>query len=86
MKAIWENEPDTSPPVPAPVDAAGSRSRLTVMAARLDFEKAKLATGHFIFFMNVQEQIKKYIASQPESKYSDMQELHRIILDNNASM
>jgi Domain of unknown function (DU1801) len=28
--------------------------------------------------MNVQEQIKKYIASQPEPKRSDMQELHRI--------
>ena len=27
--------------------------------------------------MNVQEQIKKYIASQPEPKRSDMQELHR---------
>ena len=30
--------------------------------------------------MNVREQIKKYIASQPESKCSDMQELHHIIL------
>ena len=30
--------------------------------------------------MNVQEQIKKYITSQPESKRSDMQTLHRIIL------
>jgi hypothetical protein len=30
--------------------------------------------------MNVQEQIKKYIASQPEPKRSDMQELHRVIL------
>ena len=30
--------------------------------------------------MNAQEQIKKYIASQPEPKASDMQELHRIIL------
>jgi hypothetical protein len=29
--------------------------------------------------MNVQEQIQKYISSQPESKRSDMQELHRII-------
>jgi hypothetical protein len=27
--------------------------------------------------MNVQEQIKKYIADQPEPKRSDMQELHR---------
>ena len=30
--------------------------------------------------MNVQQQIEKYIASQPEPKCSDMQELHRIIL------
>ena len=30
--------------------------------------------------MNVQEQIEKYITSQPEPKRSDMQELHRIIL------
>ena len=30
--------------------------------------------------MNVQEQIKKYIASQPEPKRSDMQELHKLIL------
>ena len=30
--------------------------------------------------MNVQEQIKKYIISQPEPKRSDMQALHRIIL------
>ena len=30
--------------------------------------------------LNVREQIKEYIASQPEPKRSDMQELHRIIL------
>ena len=30
--------------------------------------------------MNVKEEIKKYIASQPESKRGDMQELHRLIL------
>jgi hypothetical protein len=30
--------------------------------------------------MNVQEQIKKYITSQPEPKRSDMQALHRITL------
>ena len=30
--------------------------------------------------MNVQEQIKEYITSQPEPKRSDMQELHRLIL------
>ena len=30
--------------------------------------------------MNVQEQIKKYIASQPEPKRSHMQELHRLTL------
>ena len=31
--------------------------------------------------MSIQEQIKKYITSQPEPKRSDMQELHRIILE-----
>jgi len=30
--------------------------------------------------MNVQEQIKEYIISQPEPKRSDMQELHRLML------
>ncbi len=30
--------------------------------------------------MNAQEQIKKYIASQPEPKRSDLQELHRLTL------
>lgn len=30
--------------------------------------------------MNVQEEINEYIISQPEHKRSDMQELHRIIL------
>jgi hypothetical protein len=30
--------------------------------------------------MNVQEQIQKYISSQPEPKRSDMRALHRIIL------
>lgn len=29
--------------------------------------------------MNIQQQIKKYIASQPEPKRSDMQELHKFI-------
>jgi len=31
--------------------------------------------------MNIQEQIAGYIAGQPEPKRSDMQELHRIILE-----
>lgn len=31
--------------------------------------------------MNIQEQIKAYIASQPEVKQIDMSELHRIILE-----
>ena len=31
--------------------------------------------------MNVQEQIQKYITSQPEPKRSDMQALHRAILE-----
>src|SRR6187402_60194 len=31
--------------------------------------------------MNVKAQIKEYITSQPEPKRSDMQELHRLILE-----
>ena len=31
--------------------------------------------------MNVQEQIKEYMATQPEPKRSDLQELHHIILE-----
>jgi len=31
--------------------------------------------------MDVKAQIKEYITSQPEPKHSDMQELHRIILE-----
>jgi hypothetical protein len=30
--------------------------------------------------MNVQEQIQKYIASQPEPKRNDLEALHRVIL------
>ena len=36
--------------------------------------------------MNVKEQIKEYITSQPEPKRSDMQELHRHHSASNASM
>jgi len=32
------------------------------------------------FYMNIQEQIKEYIASQPEPKRTDMQTLHHMIL------
>jgi hypothetical protein len=32
--------------------------------------------------MNIKEQIQKYIAGQPEPKRSDMQALHRLILQN----
>ncbi|MBB6111952.1 DUF1801 domain-containing protein [Mucilaginibacter lappiensis] len=31
--------------------------------------------------MNVQEQIKEYINSQPEAKRSDMQELHHLVME-----
>ena len=31
--------------------------------------------------MNIQKQIKEYITNQPEPKRSDMQELHRVILE-----
>ena len=36
--------------------------------------------------MNVQEQIEKYITSQPEPKRSDMQALHRIITGSHARL
>ena len=39
-----------------------------------------IATCDLISNMNVQEQIKEYIASQPEPKRSEMQELHNTIL------
>jgi len=43
---------------------------------------ARSGVGYsFIFYMNVQKQIKEHITSQPEPKRSDMQELHRIIPD-----
>jgi hypothetical protein len=58
----------------------GSRSR-NVKLKRARFENAKQATRNLIFYMNVQEQIQKYITSQPEPKRSDMQALHRIFLE-----
>jgi len=39
-----------------------------------------LAQFLIIFDMNVQTQIKEYISSQPEAKHSEMQTLHRLIL------
>jgi hypothetical protein len=42
--------------------------------------KRKIKNRNFKFCMNVQEQIEKYISGQPELKRSDMQALHRIIL------
>jgi len=41
---------------------------------------AKYATSNLYSIMNIQEQIKNYINSQPEPKRSDMQALHRNIL------
>ncbi|MBK7036606.1 MAG: DUF1801 domain-containing protein [Bacteroidetes bacterium] len=35
--------------------------------------------------MNIQDQVKEYINSQPESKRNDMQELHRVIREINPS-
>jgi hypothetical protein len=42
--------------------------------------KSKKSNPQFYIYMNVQEQIKQYISSQPEPKRNDMQSLHRIIL------
>jgi len=38
------------------------------------------AIRNSLFYMNIQEQIKKYIISQPEPKRGEMQELHQLIL------
>lgn len=43
------------------------------MGVRLDLTAISI-------FMNVQEEIQQYIASQPEAKQNDMQDLHKIIL------
>lgn len=34
-----------------------------------------------LYFMNIQEEIKQYITSQPEPKRSDMQALHHMMLE-----
>ena len=39
-----------------------------------------VSNPYFHIYMNIQEQIKTYIASQPEPKRSDMQALHDMIL------
>jgi hypothetical protein len=44
------------------------------------FVTAQQAARPTIFRMSVKEQIANYIASQPEPKRSDMQELHRVLL------
>lgn len=44
------------------------------------FVRAKQAAHPTIFGVSVKEQIANYIASQPEPKRSDMQELHRVLL------
>ncbi|WP_281323551.1 DUF1801 domain-containing protein [Flavobacterium aestivum] len=46
----------------------------------MSFENEKIIQPFIIYFMNVEEQIKEYITSQPEPKRSDMQDLHRLIL------
>ncbi len=51
---------------------------LASLASSIRFEKS--VTDVLQFYMNVQEDIKKYIAGQPDSKRSDMQELHKFIL------
>ena len=50
---------------------AGNKARLV---------RAKQAARPTIFRVSVKEQIANYIASQPEPKRSDMQELHRVLL------
>ena len=56
----------------------GHRKHLNVVRQVYSTDKA---TYNSIFYMNVLGQIKEYITSQPEPKRSDMQTLHRIILE-----
>ena len=51
-----------------------------VKRARLK-RQTKQPVISYIFHMNVQEQIQKYISSQPEPKRSDMEALHQTILE-----
>src|SRR6185295_8273937 len=51
-----------------------------VVLKRNNAKKKVQSTLNFIFRMNVKEQIQKYLASQPEPKRSDMEALHRVIL------
>src|SRR5204862_28807 len=52
---------------------ATRRYRVTVLTSS--------TTTDGTFLMKVQEQIQNYIVTQPEPKRGDMQELHRIILE-----
>ncbi len=47
------------------------------MLSNIDTNLKRIAAIH----MKVQEQIKEYISTQPEPKRSDLQKLHRIILE-----
>ncbi len=42
--------------------------------------KAEIGNPQFYIYMNIQDQIKNYISSQTEPKQSEMQALHRTIL------
>ena len=73
--AIPNDRIHTSPP------GQHTRRGLLARSAWLFARTARMASWPLMeFYMNVQEQIKKYIAGQPEPKRSDMQELHRITL------
>ena len=62
---------DRAPVVRCDCMRAGNKAR---------FVRPKQAARPTIFRMSVKEQIANYITSQPEPKRSDVQELHRVLL------
>ena len=63
-------------PLPSPRVLAGGLGESRGAAAQVERKALEESDG----YMNVLEQIKKYIASQPEPKRSDLRELHRLTL------
>lgn len=56
----------------------GRSARINVGVLKLKLD-IRIISNH-LFPMSIPEQIDQYIASQPESKRNDMEQLHRVIL------
>ena len=61
--------------------ATANGSNLADAAYQVDGGTLRAGDQAKEFYMNVREQIKAYMATQPEPKRSDLQELHRVILE-----